>query len=515
MKYQVLAFLIFYFTQLNAQNKSGYTWIVGNNASYGKFDGTSNKPQTGSVYTTNAPNYPYIFDGGHSNICDSATGGLLFMCNGMLLFDTTGNIIENGDNLVPSSIYHQNAFPSESSTQSSLILQTGENGKFYVFIATVSDSTHAKWFQPNASKTPFDMLLYNIVDMNANGGMGKVIKKNIPLIANTEMSRTNMQACRHSNGVDWWLLKKTGLDSNNIVRFLVTKDSIFGPYFQKFTAPNFGIYDATGQCCFSKDGTKYASVQGKSNKLFVADFNRCTGELYNPQVFNIPIDSTSYPPLDNDGSRDSISAGVCFSSNNQFIYISKWWNIYQFELNQIDSSLAWYNVKRGTDTTWNAFESYRSLTLGIENRIYIGKGAGGFKQFSVIDYPDLKGSACGFCRKCFRVDNALGGLNSPPNMPDFNLGASPLPCWPLEVSGVSKEASKIKCYPNPASTSLTIELTTNKKGLVPIEMYNMVGKLVFKTDIQSQTKVQINISSLPKGVYVIRCEGASQKVVVE
>ncbi len=98
--------------------------------------------------------------------------------------------------------------------------------------------------------------------------------------------------------------------------------------------------------------------------------------------------------------------------------------------------------------------------------------------------------------------------------PDYNLG--PLqPCWPLGVSGVLKEFPKLSCYPNPASTSLTIELVTARNEAVPIEMYNMVGELLLKTQIQSQTKVQINISSLPKGLYVIRCEGISQKVVVE
>jgi hypothetical protein len=293
----------------NAQNKSAYTWIVGNNASYGKFDGTTNKPQTGSFYTTSAPNYPYIFGGGHSNICDSITGKLLFMCNGMVLFDTLGNIIDNGDHLVPNSIYDRNSYPGEASSQGSLILPKGTNGEYYVFITTASDSMYATWMLPNATRTPNDLLLYSVVDMNANGGAGKVIKKNIPLITGAEMGRTNMQACRHANGVDWWLLKKSGYETNEITRFLVTKDSIYGPYKQIFSEPDFGICDAFGQSCFSKDGKKYASVQCKGRQLFMADFDRCSGELKNPKVFNIPIDSTSYAPFDNVGNFDSISGG--------------------------------------------------------------------------------------------------------------------------------------------------------------------------------------------------------------
>ncbi len=331
----------------------------------------------------------------------------------------------------------------------------GSSGLYYVIIPTVTDIGYNQYWTTQGGKYPYDEILVHIVDMKANGGLGKVIEKNRVLIDHVELATTNLQACRHANGIDWWVLKQ-GYDSNIVYRFLVTKDTIQGPYIQCFSSPLFGWNSSTGQNSFSKDGKKYASIQGQCNKLFMADFDRCTGELSNPKVFNIPIDSTSYPVLDNAGTRDSIAGGGVFSPNGQFFYVSKWWNIYQFEYEVSDSSLAWYNVKRGTDTTWNAFESYKTLGLGPDNRIYVGKGAGSFKQFSVIDNPDLKGSACGFCRKCFRVDNALGGLNAPPNVPDFNLGPISLPCWPLEVSGVPKEASKIKCYPNPASTSLTM-----------------------------------------------------------
>jgi hypothetical protein len=494
----------------NAQNKSAYTWIVGNNASFGKFDGTADKPQTGSFYTTSAPNYPYIFDGGHSVICDSTTGKLLIICNGMLLFDTLGNIIENGDSLVPNSIYTQNSYPSESSTQASLILPKANSGEYYVFVTTASDSMHATWFVPNATRTPFDLLLYNVVDMNANGGMGKVIKKNIPLITHAEMGRTNMQACRHANGVDWWLLKKSGYETNEITRFLITKDSIYGPFKQNFAEPDFGICDAFGQSCFSKDGKKYASVQCKGRQLFMADFDRCSGELKNTKLFNIPIDSSNTNgQYESNYGLDSASLGCGFSPNGQFFYISKLFNIYQFEYKISDSSQAWYHVKYGMDTSFLAFEYYKSLHLGGDGRMYIGKVGGGFKQFSVIDFPDLKGAACGFCRKCFRVDNALGGLNTPPNVPDFNLGTdvSMLPCAPLAIHQFGNlEMSQLEIYPNPSSSIFYIK---NRKGKKKV-MFNSVGQIVLSTK-----EDEIDVSKLAKGMYYLRCNNEVKKVVIE
>jgi Secretion system C-terminal sorting domain len=504
-------FLLFFSSFCKAQNKSGYTWIVGNNASYGKFDGTTNRPLTGSFYNPSSPNYAYAFTGGHSNISDSVTGKLILLCNGMQLFDTLGNIIENGDTLVPLKPYKHDTYPNSSEPQSSLILPKGNNGEYYVFITTLSDTSYDKWTLPTATKAPNDMLLYNVVDMNANGGMGKVIKKSIPLLTNTEMSRTGMQACRHSNGVDWWLLKKTGLEENNITRFLVTKDSIYGPFVLTFTAPFYEIFDKFGQSCFSKDGKKYAQVFGKSNKLFMADFDRCTGELSNPKVYTIPIDSSGTPQLDANGYKDSIIGGCIFSPNNNYIYITKRYNIYQFEYNESDSSLAWNHIKQGMDTTWGNFEYYGSLRLGVDNRIYIGKGGGSFKQFSVIDHPDNKGSACGFCRKCFRVDNAYGGLNTPPNIPDFNLGAdSSKPCYPLHNYELQITNYELEVYPNPSSTKLTIKYVFATKEAILYQLYNSVGQLIISTK-----ENEVDVSKLSRGLYYLKVENQTKKVIIE
>jgi len=500
-------FLLFLSTFCNAQNKSGYTWIVGNNASFGKFDGSLNRPITGSLYYPSSPNYAYAFTGGHSNICDSTTGKLLLLCNGMQLFDTLGNIIENGDTLVPLKIYKKDIYPNTSFSQGSIILPKGNNGQYYVIIPTVTDSVYDAYWTNNNGKYPYNEILVHTVDMNANGGLGKVIEKNKVILNNVDLSLTMMQACRHSNGVDWWLLKQ-GLDSNIVYRFLVTKDSIYGAFIQKFYQPNWGYYVSTGQSCFSKDGKKYALVHGKSNKLFMADFDRCTGELSNPKIYTIPIDSSGTPQLDINGYRDSLVCGGCFSPNGNYFYVTRRYNIYQFEYNEPDSNLAWYHVKQGMDTTWGNFEYYGSLRLGIDNRIYIGKGGGSFKQFSVIDYPDNKGSACGFCRKCFRVDNAYGGLNTPPNIPDFNLGAdSSKPCYPLNNYELQITNYELEVYPNPSTNKFYIN---SKNPNSKKELFNSIGQLIISTK-----ESEIDVSRMPRGMYYLKVNNKIRKVIID
>ncbi len=495
---------------ITAQNLMGSKWVLGCwRAMYVQFNG-ANRPSMNVQYdSSGAAEFPYYYADGASNICDSATGELLFSTTGMLIHDTTGAIMENGDSLVDPKIYNHNFYPASFCTQGSLILPRGNNGQYYVFISSISDSAYTYYYNiPNSGIFAYDRLEYSIVDISANNGLGKVIAKRKKLLQGVAIHKVMMQACRHSNGVDWWLLKQGEYDTNRIYRFLVKADTIEGPWVQDFAEPKYlSQDDLYGQYAFSKDGTKFAAVKGwRLNKLFLADFDRCTGELSNPKIINIPIDSTTYPPLDNTGQLDSITHGVCFSPNGQFVYISRDWNIYQYELNEPDSNIAWYRVQHGPDTSYN-FQYYSQLLLGMDGRIYIGNWGGQLKQMSVIDKPDIKGIGCQFCRKCFRLDTSVFFvLMSPPNMPDYNLGASGQPCWPLNNDEVSMKNEELEVYPNPVSSKLII---VNGKGKMK-ELYNIQGQLIISTK-----ENEIDVSRCSKGVYYIRCSGQVRKVVVE
>ena len=494
----ILQYSIFILSCDAQNNKMGNTWIVGYGMINAEFDGTLNMPITKQYITGFCNPCIYAFGDSHSNICDSSTGKIVFTCNSMRLFDTLGNIIENGDSLQPGNIYNNNNPPHSINNQGSLILPKGSDGLYYVFTPSVTDTTYTK-FKNSTIKFPYDLLQYHVVDMKANGGMGKVIQKNIPLIENNEINNTGMMAVRHANGYDWWLLKE-GFDTNKVYTFLVTKDTVLLDTIQ-YTGDNHFGYNGTGQSCFSADGSKYAMVKGLNSKLFLADFDRCYGILSNPKIIKTPIDSNTHPFY----ILDSINTGVCFSSNNKYIYLTQDFHVYQYEYDEPDSTLAWYKVIRGADTTLQQFGGYSQLYRGIDNRIYIGKYGGTGTQNSVIDYPDLKGSACGFCRKCLRCDTCWGYTSTPPNMPDFNLGAKT--CYPEGLlTPLKKDPEPLNVFPNPSSTLFYIH---NKKGKKK-ELFNCAGVLVFST-----TKDEIEVSRLAKGFYYILCEGASKKVIVE
>jgi len=517
MKSILLFFFIAFAICGDAQNKTGYTWIVGFNVDFAKFDGTTSLPLTGQKFNASHPSTPMMFIHSHSGICDSATGNIILSTGGMKLYDSSGYLIENGDSLQPNKFYNHNNPPDGGNTQGSIILPRGTENEYYVFIPTVSDSLYdVNILNPTGTgKFPFDLLRYHIVDMNLNGGSGKVVQKNKVLLKDIELSKVMMQACKHANGVDWWLLKHAS-NTNTIYRFLVTEDSIYGPYMQSFAEPVWGWFDLYGQSAFSKDGKKYGAVMGNHSKLFLADFDRCSGELSNSKVLNIPIDSTTDPYWDGLGIMDSIGSGISFSSNNQFVYISKRYNIYQYELGQSDSSLAWYRVKHGFDTTKAAFEGYCQLYRAPDNRIYIGKMGGSFTQFSVIDNPDNKGAACNFCRKCFRIDTADGGLTAPPNMPDYELGPDTTKaCWPLAIPNVNEERNQVKIYPNPASTAITVDYKLNQNDNAELRIYDLLGKERKKIQLlNSKNREIISISELEPGLFTYQYSVKGKKVTV-
>jgi hypothetical protein len=98
------------------------------------------------------------------------------------------------------------------------------------------------------------------------------------------------------------------------------------------------------------------------------------------------------------------------------------------------------------------------------------------------------------------------GFGAPPDMPDFNLGASGQFCWPLLSESVGVGLDELEVYPNPSSNIFYIKNKQGKKK----ELFTMLGELLYST-----TKDEIEVYNLPKGIYLLRCEDQVRKVVVE
>jgi hypothetical protein len=486
-----------------AQNKSGYAFIYGGpGCIYSQFVNSTSNPVSSTLYSSSSALYRY----GASSICDSATGKIKITSNGMRVYDSIGNIMENGDDLQPYGIMHHNSVIYDIYNQGSLILPKGSNNQYYLFTNTITDSLYDSLIIGSHPKYPFNLLQYHVIDMNANSGLGKVVQKNVSVLQEVELDKSGMQACRHANGYDWWLIKQGTYDSSVFYKILVTADTVVVKDTQVFNDISFGVWDQFGQSCFSADGKKFAYTNGRRSQIFLADFNRCTGEFTNEKIIYIPIDSTTDPAYIQANVWDTLVSGIAFSANNKFIYLSREYNIYQYEVNNPDSATAWFRVKHGEDTTFQKFAYYGMLYRAVDGRIYIGKKGNNTSSNSVINKPNLKGAACEFCRFCLRYDVPNAHTLAPNNMPDFLLGLDSTSCWPLSQSENVKQSAHLTVYPNPSSTHLYFKNTKQKRK----ELYNYIGQLIHYTNND-----ELYVADLVRGFYFVKCGSEVVRVVVE
>lgn len=400
------------------QSNCGKSVLVGRGFLIASFNDTA-RPQLRRVLSVQSNWFPQDA----SSISDFSTGKPILFSTGSSVFDTLGNIIDNGDHLVDSLLYYIH-WPTKWQ-QSSIILPLG-NKRYLLAISNTTDSS-VKHCWDNLDCLPVvlncDDWRYNIIDMSMNNGMGKVVVKNAHFLYKTFLKMTHQTACKHANGKDWWLFKPANDSVPKMYRVLITADSIYGPYVQNWD--DGVVFDANriGQMQFSPDGTKYASVLWFTNKIITGDFDRCTGLFSNRKVYKIPIDTLVTHP-----TPDSISFGVAFSPNNRFIYVSKSANVLQLDTQEQDSNLAWYLVKKDGDSVisivYNSICEYNSLFNGPDGRIYVGHVAGAWGLgISSIDHPNVKGALCGWCNQCLNAPIADSfNLISFANQPNYALG---------------------------------------------------------------------------------------------
>ncbi|MBK6331129.1 MAG: hypothetical protein IPF62_11670 [Bacteroidetes bacterium] len=170
MKTNLLFWLLFLTVTVKGQSKYGIQWKCGLRGS--TIDFRNNSIHSKKGYFLNS-----WFDKGNSNICDT-NGNLILCSDGYNIYDSNANYIDGGDTLVPKDFYiHEDGWSLYS--QSSIFLPMDSN-QYYFITPTFSDSQFADC-QAN-SNCYFDLLLFNVIDMNANGGAGKVIKRMQPLL---------------------------------------------------------------------------------------------------------------------------------------------------------------------------------------------------------------------------------------------------------------------------------------------------------------------------------------------
>ncbi|MBP6455296.1 MAG: gliding motility-associated C-terminal domain-containing protein [Chitinophagaceae bacterium] len=354
----------------------------------------------------------YLYSAGSSSIADK-NGRLLLASSNYTLADRNGDSILNGGGLNFGLDMDKMGYKDMGWSkwpQSSIILPKGDNGQYYVFTTTMSDSAFDEW-QNFPALFRFDRLTYHIVDMNANGGKGEVIEKNKMLMKDMPIASNRMTAVKHANGRDWWLVKPHQKE-HIFYTFLVTEQGISAPLVQSFNFPPLGTFGGTrGQSCFNRKGDMYAYGTEGDNKVYVFNFDRCNGTFSPYHVYPIAKDSVAQ------GYR--AIRGVCFSPNDKLLYASSPYQIYQIDIADTSEQSIIYGHHYVFDSVY--FPFYNNLYLSADDRIYVGTLHCVLASMSYFNTPNERGLASGYCTRCLVTPYA--NACSLPNIPNYHLGA--------------------------------------------------------------------------------------------
>jgi len=80
----------------------------------------------------------------------------------------------------------------------------------------------------------------------------------------------------------------------------------------------------------------------------------------------------------------------------------------------------------------------------------------------------------------------------------------------LQVLGIAElEKDNVKIYPNPTTDFIYVKLSSKSK-IEDAEIYDLSGKLVFKTKLESD---KLDLRSLPQGIYMIVFKNSDLKPI--
>ena len=378
-------------SSINAQ-KHGYNWIQGYNS--------SNDPRFGGLridFNTEPPQLrKFETSMNFSLTCvtsSDSSGHLLFYSNGIRIFNKQHGLMENGDTINPGSSWETFRNDGYALAYGAISIPApGKSNCYYII--------HVG-FQFGPQLAAISPMYSTLIDMNANGGLGKVLEKNV--VISTE-SLVLPVAVKHGNGRDWWIITGKATTTTQYV-YLVSPAGIEGPLVQDFGLVS--SFPEGGICTISPDGHTYIRSQ-LDDGVRIYDFNRCEGTLGNQRF--IPKSFTT-----------DLNGGF-FSADSRMAYFFTSRSLYQVDMQMLDTE-AYIDTVVGTDYYADPAPPFLALIgfpqVGPDDKIYLNNLNTTF-NLHVIHHPELPGASS---------DIQLHGLHLPRvngrttfNLPYYKLG---------------------------------------------------------------------------------------------
>lgn len=365
-------FILPFICSVSAQNHD-FHWYLG--YANGNLD-----PTVGGMTISFTTNPPTIFPekkevdfGFYNAVCSDSLGEqVLFSTNGISIRNPLQHLMQNGDTINPGPIWqsfqHQE-YPLDP--RLCVFPAPGLPNHYYLIHLAIQNPNFVYSLRP---------LYYTLIDMNANNGLGRVVKKNQILVDSTteNLDIIGPAAVKHGNGRDWWVA--TGrYNTNELLVFLFSPSGISGPFVQHI-GPPYPQTEGRGTPLFTPDGNTYIRGDGRNGPR-IYDFDRCTGQLSNLRI--VPY---TYP----------LGFEFVISPNSRFLYSNMFEFVAQFDLQAEDigasiDTVAIYDGFTSPSPPWET--AFFLAGLQPDGKIYYANGTS-TTALNVINRPDLPGLAC-------------------------------------------------------------------------------------------------------------------------
>jgi hypothetical protein len=248
--------------------------------------------------------------------------------------------------------------------QQTLILPI-DSYRYCVFCMEWSNTAYTQYLNSTDKVFYIDKFMYNIVDMRGNNGKGEVVAKRVPIAPELPLCQ-GMQAVKHGNGRDWWILR-IGFDTIaptntwTLYSYLVDSTGINAPISQVIQAPKPSLVRDGASISISEDGSKIATSVGGylygtvDNEFMIADYNRCDATIsniiidtntstYYLKYWQDPNPNNWVPNIVINGQviPDDGILGMAISPNNRFVYFCKENSVWQYDTWEPDKSKRQY-----------------------------------------------------------------------------------------------------------------------------------------------------------------------------
>ncbi len=431
-----------------------------------------------------------------ASICDTS-GNLQFYTNGIYIANKNHDTLMNTQNFNSGWATDYYGDIGLGIAQGAIVIPIPDKGdRYIVFYETAEPILYNFGY----TYSPIE-LNYSIVDMSLDGGLGGIdlSYKEKVILADT-LTRGRLTACKHANGRDWWLVSHKYI-SDIYYKFLITPDTILGPYTQQIGIVTSN-YDGLGSARFSPDGSKYVWMENRDTLNFF-DFDRCTGELSNPVMTITP-------------AGDYITTGSAISSNSTYFYVGSLFGVFQYDLLAVDIPNSVVQVAQYDTTQLGLW--FSQMQLAPDGKIYIAT-YNGSKYLHVINEPDSFGLACNVVQSQEMMPS--WNISSMPNFPNYDLGplqGSPCDTLYMGTNFQNENLQSFTISPNPASNFFNIVYKTDHEIIATIT--NEIGHELQRFTLYPWFKNRIVYTDkLAPGIYLLTFTGndfrESKKLIIQ